>query len=211
MPAPGLIPAASQTVETILQDLGLLGLAVLMFVENVFPPIPSEVVLPLAGYLAAQGDLPVAGVLAAATLGSVIGSVVLYEIARHGGRPLLLRHGRLFRVGPAELDRAEAWFLRRGPVIVLVGRCIPGVRSLVSLPAGLLQMNRLEYLGFTLVGTLVWNVLLIGAGWLLGSQWEKVSDVIGAASTPILAAVVLGLVVAGALWWRRRAAHAEAS
>jgi membrane protein DedA with SNARE-associated domain len=211
MPAPGLIPAASQTVETILQDLGLLGLAVLMFVENIFPPIPSEVVLPLAGYLAAQGDLPVAGVLVAATLGSVIGSVVLYELARHGGRPLLLRHGRLFRVGPAEIDRAEAWFLRRGPVIVLVGRCIPGVRSLVSLPAGLLQMNRLEYLGFTLIGTLAWNVLLIGAGWLLGSQWEKVSDVVGAASTPILAAVVLGLLITGAVRWRRRAAHAEAS
>jgi membrane protein DedA with SNARE-associated domain len=211
MHVPDLIPAASLTVESILDDLGLIGLTLLMFVENIFPPIPSEIVLPLAGYLASQGDLPAVGVLVAATLGSVLGSVVLYELARRGGRPLILRYGGLLRVGPAELDRAEAWFLRRGPVIVLVGRCIPGVRSLVSLPAGLLEMRRLEYLVLTVIGTLIWNVLLIGAGWLLGSQWENVSDVVGAASKPILAVLALGLLVAGVLWWRRRGARVEAS
>jgi len=202
-PLPELL-AVSETASTILRDLGLLGLVVLMFAENVFPPIPSEAVLPLAGYLVAQGELTAVGVLAASTLGSVAGSVFLYELARHGGRPFILRYGRLLRVGPGELDRAEAWFTRRGPLVVLVGRCIPGVRSLVSLPAGLLRMSRPLYIGLTFVGTLVWNTVLIGAGWLLGENWTRVGDVVGPLSAPLLLAVVLALAVGAAIWWRRR-------
>ena len=175
-----------------------------MFAENVFPPIPSEAVLPLAGYLVAQGDLNAPGVLAAATLGSVAGSVFLYELARHGGRPFILRYGRLLRVGPDELDRAEAWFTRRGPLVVLVGRCIPGVRSLVSLPAGLLRMSRPLYIGLTFAGTLVWNGVLIGAGWLLGENWTRAGEVVGPLSAPLLLAVLLALAAGAAIWWRRR-------
>ena len=187
-----------------LRARGLPGLAALMSAENVFPPIPSEAVLPLAGYLVAQGDLTAIGVLAASTLGSVLGSVLLYELARAGGRPFILRYGRLLRVGPGELDRAEAWFTRRGPLVVLVGRCIPGVRSLVSLPAGLLRMSRPLYIALTLAGTLVWNSVLIGAGWLLGENWTRVGDVIGPLSAPLLAAVLVALGAGAVIWWRRR-------
>jgi membrane protein DedA with SNARE-associated domain len=202
-PLPELL-ALSETASAVLRDLGLLGLVVLMFAENVFPPIPSEAVLPLAGYLVAQGDLTAPGVLIASTLGSVAGSVVLYELARHGGRPFVLRYGGLLRVGPEELQRAETWFTRRGPVVVLVGRCIPGVRSLVSLPAGLLRMSRPLYIGLTLAGTLVWNSVLVGAGWLLGENWARAGDVVGPMSAPLLAAVLLALATGGVIWWRRR-------
>lgn len=202
-PLPELL-ATSGTISDVLRDFGLLGLVVLMFAENVFPPIPSEAVLPLAGYLVAQGDLSAPSVLMASTLGSVAGSLVLYELARQGGRPFIVRYGRLLRVGPDDLDRAEAWFTRRGPLVVLVGRCIPGVRSLVSLPAGMLRMSRPLYAGLTLVGTLVWNSALIGAGWVLGNQWERVADVVGPLGKPLLAGVLLALAVGTVAWWRRR-------
>ncbi len=198
------LSAITDTVSQVIRDLGLLGLVVLMFVENVFPPIPSEVVLPLAGFFVARGELSFVGVLLASTLGSVLGSIFLYELARYGGRPFVLRYGSLLRVGSEELDRADAWFERRGPIIVLVGRCIPGVRSLVSLPAGTLKMSRLSYILLTLVGTLIWNTALIGAGWVLGEEWERVSGVVGAAGTPLLAVLLLVLGVLSVVWWWRR-------
>ena len=192
--------AVAETVSQIIRDLGLLGLVALMFVENVFPPIPSEVVLPLAGFFVGRGELSFVGVLLAATLGSVF----LYEMARYGGRPFVLRYGSILRVEPEDLDRADAWFERRGPVIVLVGRCIPGVRSLVSLPAGTLKMPRVQYIALTLVGSLVWNAALIGAGWLLGEEWDRVSDAVGAVGTPLLVVVLLLLGIASLVWWWRR-------
>ena len=199
-----MIFALTDTVSQVISDLGLLGLVALMFVENVFPPIPSEVVLPLAGFFVARGELSFVGVLFAATLGSVLGSILLYEVARYGGRPFVLRYGSLLRVGPEELDRADAWFVRRGPIVVLVGRCIPGVRSLVSLPAGMLKMSRVAYILLTLVGSLIWNTALIGLGWILGEEWEKVSDVVGAVGTPLLIVVLLILGAISVVWWWRR-------
>lgn len=198
--------AISAVAGELLRDLGLAGLFVLMFAENVFPPIPSEAVLPLAGYMVAIDELSPASVLVVSTAGSLAGSVFLYELARHGGRPFIERYGRLLRVGPEDLDRAEQWFARRGPIVVLAGRCIPGVRSLVSLPAGALRMSRPLYAGLTLLGTLMWNSLLIGAGWLLGSEWETVGEVIGPMSKPLLAATLLALAIGAAIFWRRRAA-----
>jgi len=196
--------AVADTVSQVIRDLGLLGLVALMFVENVFPPIPSEVVLPLAGFFVARGELNFVGVLFASPLGSVLGSVFLYELARYGGRPFVLRYGAILRVGPDELDRGDAWFARRGPIVVLLGRCVPGVRSLVSLPAGVLKMSRLAYILLTLVGSLIWNAALIGAGWVLGEEWERVSGAIGAVGTPLVIIVLLLLGGLSVLWWWRR-------
>lgn len=184
----------------VLRDLGYGGLALLMVAETVFPPIPSEAVLPLAGYLAERGEFHLVGVWLVATAGSLFGAVLLYEATRFGGRPFAERFLRAARQDPAKLAEAETWFARRGPLVVLVGRCIPGVRSLVSLPAGLLRMPRWEYALFTLVGSGLWNAVLIGAGYLLGSQWEQVSDLVGGASTPLLVLAVVG--AAGWLLWR---------
>lgn len=208
---PAAFALAALSTKDVLRDLGVVGLAVLMAVESVFPPIPSEVVLPLAGYLVATGELSFPLVLAAATLGSVAGAQILYELARHGGRPFVQRWGLRVHVGPQELARAEVWFQRRGALIVLFGRCIPGARSLVSLPAGLLHMPRPLYFALTVAGSLVWNSLLVGAGWLLGEEWEQVSDVIGALSKPLLGVLLTLLMGSGLLWWRhhRRRSMAE--
>ncbi len=188
------------SISQVLRDLGYIGLVALMLAETVFPPIPSEAVLPLAGYLVEQGDLQFVVVLIAATVGSVIGAALLYEAARRGGRPFANRFLRFARLDPGKLDEAQDWFDRYGAVVVLFGRCIPGVRSLVSLPAGVLHMPRWEYLLFTFIGSAIWNALLVGAGYALGTQWERVSDVIGPVAAPLLALLVVG--AAGFLMWR---------
>jgi len=183
-----------------LSDLGYAGLALLMVAETVFPPIPSEVVLPLAGYLVEQGDLTFAGALIASTVGSLVGAVALEEAARHGGRPFAERFVRSAHQDPAKLEDAERWFRRRGWLMVLAGRCVPGVRSLVALPAGVLRMPRGQYVVLTLIGSTVWNTLLISAGYVLGSQWERVSDAIGRLSTPLV--IVAGLATVALVVWR---------
>jgi membrane protein DedA with SNARE-associated domain len=187
------------SLSQVLRDLGYAGLALLMLAETVFPPIPSEAVLPLAGYLVERGDFNYVLVLLTSTAGSVLGAMLLYEAARHGGRPFAERFLRFAHLQPEKLDEAERWFARRGALIVLLGRCVPGMRSLVSLPAGLLRMPRLQYLGLTLLGSAIWNTVLVTIGYLLGSQWERVADVIGPISKPLVAIAVVG--VGGWLLW----------
>lgn len=176
-----------------LSELGYAGLALLMVAETVFPPIPSEVVLPLAGYLVQQGDFEFVPALVAATAGSLVGAVVLEEAARYGGRPFAERFVHLAHQDPAKLDDAEAWFRRRGRLMVLAGRCVPGVRSLVALPAGVLRMPRGQYVLLTLIGSTVWNTILITAGYVLGTQWERVSEILGPLATPILVVTALAI------------------
>ena len=187
------------SLSQVLRDLGYAGLALLMLAETVFPPIPSEAVLPLAGYLVERGDFNYVLVLVTSTAGSVLGAMLLYEAARHGGRPFAERFLRFAHLQPEKLEDAERWFARRGALIVLLGRCVPGMRSLVSLPAGLLRMPRLQNLGLTLLGSAIWNAVLVTIGYLLGSQWERVADVIGPISKPLVAVAVVG--VGGWLLW----------
>ena len=194
------------SIEEVINELGYAGLVLLMVGENVFPPIPSEAILPLAGYFVGRGELSFPLVLLSATAGSVAGSMLLYELARRGGRPFAIRFLRFARLEPDRLGQAEEWFERRGAVAVLAGRCIPGIRSFISLPAGVLRMSRTKYVLLTTIGTALWNIALVGAGWILGSEWERVSETVGALSTPLLVATVVG-GAAFLLWWslRRRA------
>lgn len=187
------VPVLAISIPQMLSELGYAGLVLLMIAETVFPPIPSEVVLPLAGYLVQKGDFEFLPTLLASTFGSLVGAVILEELARHGGRPFASRFLHFAHQDPAQLDRAEEWFRRRGAVMVLAGRCIPGVRSLIALPAGVLLMPRGKYIVLTLIGSTVWNATLISAGYVLGSQWERVSDAIGPLATPILVLLALGI------------------
>lgn len=194
----------AQWIEHIIITLGPLGLAALMFLENIFPPIPSELVLPLAGFFIYRGDLEFAWALVAATAGSLLGAFVFYGLGRWGGRPLILRHRRLLRVNEADLDRADDWFDRYGGWVVFFGRMVPGIRSLVSIPAGISEMPLGRFSVLTALGSALWNTLLISAGWLLGENWHRVSGLVGSVSNIIFVALAVAAVVIAVWWWQTR-------
>jgi membrane protein DedA with SNARE-associated domain len=139
----------------------------------------------------------------AATLGSLVGALILYFIGQRGGRPLVLRYGRILRVGEADLDRAERWFDRWGDWVVLGARVVPIARSLVSIPAGFACMPLLRFILLTVAGSLVWNVFLVGAGYQLGANWEDVSD-LAARYSDVMKVIAVAAVVAGVAWIIRR-------
>lgn len=194
-------------VQHVVRSAGYPGLFALVVAENVFPPIPSEVILPFAGYQVSQGALHFAAALLAATAGSVVGALILYELARRGGRPLILRFGRLLRLDADALERSERRFERHGAAIVLGGRLVPGLRSAVSLPAGLTRMPLVKFTALTAIGSLAWNAILIAGGWMLGSQYGRIADVVGPASTAITIVLVVCVLLAYLLWQRRRSAR----
>ncbi len=184
-------------VTDVVEAIGYVGVALLVALESVFPPIPSEIVLPLAGFVAGRGDANLIGMILAATLGSVIGSWILYGVAAAIGRNrvhrFVERYGRWFGVDTGDVERAEDWFDRRATMAVLVGRCVPLIRSLVSIPAGFRRMPLIRFTLLTAAGSAVWNTALIGAGALLGDRWEQVGDYVGILQWLVIVAIV-GLV-----------------
>lgn len=177
---------------------GVLAVAALMFAENLFPPIPSELIMPLAGFLAAQGHVGFAGVVVAGTVGVVAGAALWYQIGRAFGEARLKRwagvHGRWLTVSPADVDKAVVFFRRHGPAAMFFGRLVPGVRTLISVPAGICAMPKLPFLVFTTAGAALWTLLLASAGYRLGAHYEKVAawiDPVGNAVIVIVALVYL--------------------
>lgn len=164
----------------IVERLGYVGVAMLVALENIFPAIPSEVVLGLAGYTASQGDAWVVGMIIAATVGSVVGAWILYGLSAAVGpvrlRAIIIRYGAWVGFAETDLDRAESWFDRRSRSAVLVCRCVPLIRSLISIPAGFRRMPLGAFTLFTLIGSLVWNTVLVTAGYLLADRWERVLE-----------------------------------
>jgi membrane protein DedA with SNARE-associated domain len=204
-----LLAGLVSAVESVVGAADGLGLTAVMAVESVFPPIPSEVVLPLAGSLVASGSLSFLVAVLAATAGSVLGAWALYSLGRFGGRPALLRLGPLLRIDEARLARAEAWFARRGDWLVVVGRLVPGLRAVVSIPAGTARMPIWRFTLLTAIGSLVWNAGLIGVGMALAARWAEVAGVLAPATMYLLAATAVALPAAW-LWRRTRVARAVA-
>ncbi|MDP9426436.1 MAG: DedA family protein [Actinomycetota bacterium] len=193
----------AQWVLDIVSSLGYLGLALLLIAENLFPPIPSEIVLPLAGFLVGRGDLNLWGALVAATTGSVLGAVVLYSLGRWGGRRLVLRYGSWLRVDEDKLDRAEGWFRRYGDVLVLFARIVPIARSIVSIPAGTAKMPLVRFVVLTSIGSAIWNALLIGTGMILGANWSMVQNWVGSYSNAVLILAAVGAAYLLLRYFRR--------
>lgn len=181
----------------LMERLGGPGAGLVIALENLFPPLPSEVILPLAGFTASQGTFTVQGAIFWTTLGSVVGALVLYGLGAALGRDRLRSiWGRLPLTDLEDLDRTEAWFARHGRQAVFFGRMIPIFRSLISVPAGVERMPVLFFTGLTLAGSLIWNSLFVGAGYLLGEQWYRVETYAGA-----FRLVVVGVVAVLAAWW----------
>ena len=198
-------------VQDVINQFGYFGVALLVVIENVFPPIPSEIVLPFAGFVAQQGasavnatadaaqsDTTVIGMMIAATVGSVVGALILYFVSAAIGperlRGFVERFGKWFGVKSSDLVRAEEWFDRRSVAAVLVGRCVPLIRSIVSIPAGFRRMKLTSFVALTAIGSAVWNIALIGAGAVLGDQWERVGEYVGVFQWLVIVAVLVLLV-----------------
>lgn len=179
----------------VIYSTGYAGILMLMLAENVFPPIPSEVIMPLAGFMTADGKFTFPGVVIAGTIGSVLGSLPLYYAGRVFGEERLKqqadRHGRWLTVSCGDIERAKKWFDKYGGWALLLCRLIPGVRSLISIPAGLGRMNTALFLLYTAIGMAVWTTLLASLGYFLRSNFEKVEQYLN----PISYVVIGGLII----------------
>lgn len=191
----------SGLVADVIARLGEVGVGVATAVETVLPPVPSEVVLPFAGYLSQRGQLNLWWVIVAATVGSLVGALFLYALAaRLGQRRATTVLARTPLLDREDVEKASAWFADHGRSAVFVGRLVPGVRSLISLPAGAQHMPLTTFVTYTTAGSLVWNALLVGCGWALGTQWDRVEQYAGWIDRVMIAVLVL---VVGALAVRR--------
>ncbi|OLP58637.1 alkaline phosphatase [Xaviernesmea oryzae] len=182
-------------VHMMMQRFGAFGIALLMFLENVFPPIPSELIMPLAGYRATQGDMSIVTVILAGSIGSLAGILPWYFAGRVLGekrvKAFAARHGRWLTLTPDDVSAAERWFREKGMTAVLFGRLVPTVRTLISVPAGIARMSFLPFLLFSALGTVAWTSLLALSGFALGQAYEAVEAYVDPVSTGILVAMVL--------------------
>lgn len=195
----------SDWIVRLIEQSGYLGVAFLMFLETVFPPIPSEIIMSVAGVAAGQGKLNYWLVVASGTTGAMLGNILWYLAARALGiqrlEPLIRRWGRWITMSWAEVQRAQRWFDEHGTFFVFLGRLLPTVRSLVSIPAGLLRMSFRRFLLASTLGTAGWTAILAGAGFKLGENYRDVDQVIGPAANAILVVLVAGYIYR--LWTHR--------
>lgn len=189
----------SSWVTDVINTLGYGGVAFLVALENVFPPIPSEIILPFAGFVAGQGQASLPGMIVAATIGAVVGAWVLYGASAAIGparlRVLVAHHGKWLRVTTADLDRTESWFDDHSGRAVLICRCVPLVRSLVSIPAGFRRMPFARFTLYTAIGSGVWNTVLVTAGFFIGDNWHIVEQYIDIFKWFVYAAVAIAIAV----------------
>jgi membrane protein DedA with SNARE-associated domain len=188
----------SDWIVRLIEQSGYLGVAFLMFLETVFPPIPSEIIMSIAGVAAGQGKLNLGWVIAAGTAGAMLGNIVWYLAARALGimrlKPIVMRWGRWITMSWGEVLRAERWFATHGTLFVFVGRMLPTVRSLVSVPAGLLKMRFKSFFIASTIGTAAWTAALAFAGFKLGQNYTDIDHLLGPLSNGVLVLLVIGYV-----------------
>jgi membrane protein DedA with SNARE-associated domain len=199
-----MVTPLSDWISKIIDALGPAGVGVLVALENIIPPIPSELVLPLGGFRAREGTMNVFLVWLCATVGAYVGALALYWLGAWLGYDRVYRlagHKRFILASQKDIERGSALFDRYGSWVIALGRCVPVVRSIVSLPAGMRRMPLVKFSALTLSGTAVWNAAFIGAGWALAERWQRVDRYMGPVSLVVVGVLLVGL---GVLAWRRR-------
>lgn len=194
-------------ITGLMEQYGYFGILFMIALENLFPPIPSEVILTFGGFMTTKSSMTLLGVITVATLGSLIGAVALYYIGRLLGvermERLIDRWGRVLRVKKEDIHKADKWFDKYGYWAVFLCRMVPIVRSLISIPAGMSGMKLVPFLFFTTIGTLIWNTFLVYVGSSVGENWHSIVDFMDVYSTIVYAAVALAAVIVLVLYIRR--------
>jgi membrane protein DedA with SNARE-associated domain len=186
-------------IKTTMETLGYWGIGLLMFLENIFPPIPSELIMPLAGFTAHSGKLSVQYVILAGVIGTMAGTMPWYYAGKILGearlRQLADRYGKWFAISGEDIDRANRWFYRRGAVAVFLGRLVPGLRTVISLPAGISEMRMAPFLAYSTLGSTIWIIFLTMAGYFLGQNYTLVDDYLAPVSKIVLIALIVWFIV----------------
>ncbi|EGP3582257.1 DedA family protein [Listeria monocytogenes] len=195
-------------ITSIMADFGYIGIFVLIMVENLFPPIPSEIILTFGGFMTTVTSLNVVMVIIVATLGSVVGAILLYKVASYFGKErltkIVLKYGRILRLKESDIERAENFFLKYGSWAVFLCRMIPLIRGLISIPAGMTKMKMSKFLILTTAGSLLWNTVLIGLGAMLGESWSEIVVFMDSFSTIIYSIIAILVVVGLGFFFRAR-------
>ncbi|UXU84282.1 DedA family protein [Mammaliicoccus sciuri] len=194
-------------ITSVMEQFGYFGIALLILLENVFPPIPSEVILTFGGFMTTKSDLTVLGVVVASTVGSVGGAVILYWIGRilnvERIERIIEKWGKYLRLTKEDVRKADAWFDKYGPWTVFFCRFIPLIRSLISVPAGMSGMNQWLFLVLTTIGTLIWNLVLVLVGAKVGDNWHQIVNYMDVYSHFMYAVIAIGIIVF-VIWFIRK-------
>ncbi|MGB3655874.1 MAG: DedA family protein [Rivularia sp. (in: cyanobacteria)] len=186
-------------ITNIITSFGYLGIGFLMFLENVFPPIPSELIMPLAGFTATQGKLSLQFVILAGTLGSLLGVLPWYYVGKVVGekrlREWIDKYGKWLTLSGADIDRSKRWLNKYGKATVFFGRLVPGIRTFISVPAGLDNMPLVPFLLYSFAGSLIWTALLTYAGFVLGNNYQEVEKYIAPISGIVIASIMIYLII----------------
>ncbi|MBN2980747.1 MULTISPECIES: DedA family protein [Cohnella] len=195
-------------ITNMMNDFGYFGVFLLIALENLFPPIPSEVILTFGGFMTTYTNLTVVGVVIASTIGSVVGAVLLYYIGfiidRDRMERIIVKWGRILRLTPADVHKSYDWFAKYGVWTVFLCRMVPLLRSLISIPAGSTRMNFSLFLFLTTVGSLIWNVALVLIGAAVGASWETIVGYMDVYSNVVYALLALGCLAVAVWWFKRR-------
>ncbi len=198
---PSLFLGLTDWITTVIQGGGYPMVFAFMVVEGILTPIPSEFIMPFAGFLAAQGALNLALVIIVGTAGAAIGNTVAYGIGARVGRPLVERYGRFVALGPPDLAWAEAWFARWGDLGILVGHALPGTRSFISFPAGIARMRLRNFIAYSTAGAAVWNTVLVLAGYYLLQGWRVFAETTENIDLYVVVAAIVAVVAY--VYWRK--------
>ncbi len=211
--ASGILTGVLDTLTGLIAEYGYPAVFAAAFLEVIFPPIPSEIIFPLVGYTAYSENLGLenaVGMASVGALGSTAGAVMIYFVSMKVGRAAILRFGKRVRIGEAELLKAERWFAKYGSVAVFTGRMVPGIREIISIPAGIGGMNFPKFVAFTFSGSLLWCVALTLVGYYLGEAWSSFSEQLSSVFTVAGIGIVAVAIAIVGFWFVRRKNKASA-
>jgi membrane protein DedA with SNARE-associated domain len=183
-------------IINVISSTGYVGVGLLMGIESAAIPLPSEIIMPFAGFLVAEGRFTLWGIAVAGGLGSVVGSLVTYYVGLYGGRPLLERYGKYLLISQRDLEISDRFFAKYGLMATFIGRMLPVFRTFISIPAGIARMPLVKFLIYSFIGSFIWSYALGYVGMKLGENWTQLRERVHG-----LDYIILGLIVIAAIWW----------